>query len=206
MFFDIDIVVRPGAHDIAARIASDAVLTALVGPSGRGKTSVLNAVAGLLTPRSGRIVVAGRTIFNSDAEIDIRPERRRAGYVFQDTRLFPHRRVAANLDYAERLARGESGVVRDQVVELLDIATLMDRWPATLSGGEKRRVAIARALLSAPAFLLLDEPMSSLDEGRAASLSALIVRIRDELGIPILLVSHSREEVAALAGHVATMP
>jgi len=189
-----------GECSIATAFSSDAGLTALVGPSGAGKTSVLNAISGLLKPRCGRVTVAGEVLFDSAAGVDIAPETRRAGYVFQDARLFPHRRVSANLAYGEKLARSaDRWITQDEVCDLLEIGGLLDRWPATLSGGETRRVAIARALLAAPKFLLLDEPLASLDPERAERLTSLIERIRDELAIPILLVSHSASEVARLA-------
>ena len=206
MSFDVDIVLTVGERVIASRFASDARLTALVGPSGVGKTSVLNAIAGLRTPSRGRIAVGGVPLFDADAGTDLPPERRHAGYVFQDTRLFPHRRVEANLAFAEAMAGAvRSPVKRAEVVEMLEIGELMRRWPATLSGGEARRVAIARALLSGPRFLLLDEPLASLDAGRAERLASLIERVRDSFDLPILLVSHSASEVDRLAGAVVEM-
>ncbi|GGD58327.1 ATP-binding cassette domain-containing protein [Erythrobacter arachoides] len=205
MSFDLDCVVRPGAAPIIARFASEARLTALVGPSGVGKTSVLNAIAGILAPVEGRIAVAGQVLFDSEAGVNLPPEARGAGYVFQDARLFPHQRVHANLVYGERLARNAGWIGRDEVIELLGVGHLLDRWPATLSGGEARRVAIGRALLAAPRFLLLDEPLSSLDAEKAERLAALIERIRDEIAVPILLVSHAAEEVERLAGQVVTL-
>ncbi|MBD3730221.1 MAG: ATP-binding cassette domain-containing protein [Sphingomonadales bacterium] len=195
MHFDIDIAVQRGEREIACRIAADTNLVALVGSSGAGKSSVLDAIAGLLRPMRGRIAIAGETLFDSDAGIDLPPEARRAGYVFQDLRLFPHRRVRANLTYGEKPG-GWIGF--DEVVALLDIAPLLDRWPATLSGGEAKRVAIGRALLSAPHFLLLDEPLASLDPARGEEILATIESIRDELGLPILHVSHDASEVARL--------
>lgn len=206
MSFDVDIALEVGENAIATRFASDAKLTALVGPSGVGKTSVLNVIAGLLKPRTGRVEVAGEVLFDSTCGVDLPPERRRAGYVFQDARLFPHRRVAANLAYGEKLAApGDRWIGQGEVVELLEIGDLLTRWPATLSGGEVRRVALARALLAAPRFLLLDEPLASLDSARAEALTALIERIRDTLDVPILLVSHSAAEVQRLAGQVVEM-
>ncbi|AKQ41483.1 molybdate ABC transporter ATP-binding protein [Aurantiacibacter atlanticus] len=203
MFFDIDITMRVGERLIETAIASDAKLTAIVGPSGVGKTSVLNAVSGLLQPRSGHIRIECRTLFDSFAGVNVSPEHRCAGYVFQDARLFPHRRVSANLAYGEKLARtNDRWIDRNEIIGLLEIGDLLGRWPATLSGGEVRRVAIARALLAAPRFLLLDEPLVSLDPGRAERLIALIENIRDTLEVPILLVSHSAQEVERLAGHV----
>ncbi len=204
--FEIDLDMSVDDHTFALEFGSNAKLTALVGPSGVGKTSTLNAIAGLLRPRSGRIAVAGRVLFDSAAGVDQPPEQRRAGYVFQDARLFPHKRVAANLDYGEKLAPDSARfITRSEVVELLEIEHLLDRQPPTLSGGEARRVAIARALLSAPRFLLLDEPLASLDESRAETLLTLIERLRDELDLPMLLVSHSTAEVERLAGRVVAM-
>ncbi|WP_271079546.1 ATP-binding cassette domain-containing protein [Aurantiacibacter sp. MUD61] len=206
MSFDVSITIRPGDRDIACDIQSDARCTALVGPSGAGKTSVLNALAGLLRPQSGRIAIGGRVLFDAAESIDVAPEKRHAGYAFQDARLFPHRRVGANLSYAQKLSRSrQAPITRDDAVALLDIAPLLDRWPATLSGGEVRRVAIARALLSAPDFLLLDEPLAALDPERVERLSTLIERIRDRLEVPILLVSHSQRDVERLADKVITL-
>lgn len=206
MFFDVAIDMAVDDHAFALEFASDAKLTALVGPSGVGKTSTLNAIAGLLRPQSGRIAVAGEVLFDSAKGVNLPPEKRGAGYVFQDARLFPHRKVAANLAYGEKLAAPDQRwITTDEVVSLLEIGHLLDRLPATLSGGEARRVAIGRALLSAPRFLLLDEPLASLDESRAETLLSLIERLRDELALPMLLVSHSSAEVERLAGRVVEM-
>ena len=206
MSFELSLRHRIGERTIALDLASDAALTALVGASGAGKSTVLNCIAGLIRPDSGRIAVAGEVLFDSAAGINLPPEQRRAGYVFQDARLFPHMTVAANLSYGEKLARPENRWIgQDRVVDLLGIADLLARWPATLSGGEVRRVAIGRALLSAPRFLLLDEPMASLDTVRAESIRALIEQIRDELALPILLVSHDTAEVQRLAGRIVVL-
>ena len=206
MSFEVYVDHSIGERRIALGFASDAPLTALVGPSGAGKTTVFNCVAGLMRPDRGRIAVAGTTLFDSAAGVNLPPERRRAGYVFQDARLFPHLKVEANLRFGERLAAAEQRWIgHDEVVEFLGIDHLLSRWPATLSGGEIRRVAIGRALLAAPRFLLLDEPFASLDPARAETLMALVERIRDELKVPILLVSHDRGEVTRLAGRVVTL-
>lgn len=206
MSFDVVLHHRVGERRIDLEFASDARLTALVGPSGAGKTTVLNCVAGLIRPESGRIAVDGAVLFDSATGVNLPPERRRAGYVFQDLRLFPHLRVAGNLAYGERLAAAEERWIgRDEVASFLGIGHLLQRWPATLSGGEARRVAIGRALLAGPRFLLLDEPLASLDSARGEALMALVERIRDELEIPVLLVSHDRDEVERLAGRVVTL-
>jgi molybdate transport system ATP-binding protein len=201
MSFDIDVEAQLGEARVATRFSSSAGLTALIGPSGAGKTSILNMVAGLLRPARGRIAVDGETLFDADRGIDIAPEQRRAGYVFQEARLFPHKRVEANLIYGYRLAPPEQRWISlDEVTGFLGIGHLLDRWPATLSGGEARRVAIGRALLSGPHFLLLDEPLSSLDGARREEIMAVIERIRDELRLPILYVTHEAAEVERLAG------
>jgi len=203
MFFEIAIRCLRGEAAIALDASSDAPVTALVGPSGAGKTTTLNCVAGLLRPAAGRIAVGGAVLFDSKAGIDLPPEKRRAGYVFQDNRLFPHMRVGANLAYGERLHPVEERWIgRAEVLDFLGIAHLLDRWPATLSGGEARRVAIGRALLAAPKFLLLDEPLASLDAARGEEILRVVERIRDELALPILYVSHSMAEVERLTDSV----
>lgn len=206
MSFEIEVRRRLGGADIALSLASEGGLVALFGPSGAGKTSILNMVAGLLKPDRGRIVVAGETLFDGDTGVDLPPERRRAGYVFQDGRLFPHQRVRANLAYGERLAAPEHRwIAMEEVVRFLGIAHLLDRWPRTLSGGEAQRVAIGRALLSAPRFLLMDEPLSSLDAARREEILRVIERVRDELRLPILYVSHDRAEVERLATRIVDL-
>lgn len=200
MSFDIDISARLGSFDLAAQFSTGPGLTALFGTSGIGKTSILDMVAGIARPDRGHIVVADRVLFDSAAGIDVPPEARHAGYVFQDGRLFVHRRVRANLLYGwKRAAPTDRWIGFDEVVELLGIGHLLDRWPATLSGGEAQRVAIGRALLSGARFLLMDEPLASLDGPRKREIIEVIVRLRDELKLPILYVSHDEAEVAALA-------
>ena len=206
MSFDIDIAYRRGTHDIALRLIAKPGLTALFGPSGAGKTSLLNMVAGLLRPDRGHIRIGDETLFDSKAGIDLPPERRRAGYVFQDGRLFPHRRVRDNLLYGWKLAApAQRWITLEESIAFLDIAPLLDRWPAPLSGGEAQRVAIGRALLSGPRFLLMDEPLASLDRARREEIMAMIERIRDELQFPILYVSHDRSEVERLASSIITL-
>lgn len=206
MSFDIAIRRRLGTADIAVTLAEPGGLVALFGPSGAGKTSILNMAAGLLKPDHGHIAIAAERLFDSDAGIDLPPERRRAGYVFQEGRLFPHKRVRANLTYGERLAPAERRWIGfDETVAFLGIAHLLDRWPRTLSGGEAQRVAIGRALLSAPRFLLMDEPLASLDMARRDEIMVVIERVRDELRLPILYVSHDRAEVERLATRIVDL-
>jgi molybdate transport system ATP-binding protein len=203
---EVDIAVRRGAFAVRARFASDAPIVALFGRSGAGKSTVVNAIAGIVRPERGRIAVAGRTLFDSERAIDLPPEARRVGYVFQDALLFPHLTVAANLAYGERLTpAGERFVSRDRVVALLDIGRLLERRPASLSGGERQRVAIGRALLASPRVLLMDEPLASLDAPRKAEILAYIELLRDELRLPMVYVSHAIEEVTRLADRLVVM-
>lgn len=203
MSFEISVRRRVGAMNVSLDLQAEPGLIALFGPSGAGKTSLLNMVAGLLRPDEGRIAVAGDPLFDSRAGIDLPPERRRAGYVFQDGRLFPHKRVRANLLYGLHLAQPEHRWLNfDEAIAFLGIGHLLNRWPATLSGGEAQRVAMGRALLSGPKFLLMDEPLSSLDAPRRGEIMAVIETIRDELKLPILYVSHDRAEVERLATRI----
>lgn len=206
MSFDVDIGRRVGERDVAVRFATEGGLTILFGPSGIGKTSVLNMVAGLLRPARGHIRVGGVALFDKSVGQDLPVEGRRSGYVFQEPRLFPHRRVRDNLRYGERLALPQDRWIGlDDLVALLDIAPLLDRWPRSLSGGEARRVAIGRALLSAPRFLLLDEPLSSLDRPRREEIMRMIEHIRDTLKLPILMVTHDAAEADRLGTQIVSM-
>ncbi|WP_305098026.1 ATP-binding cassette domain-containing protein [Croceibacterium aestuarii] len=202
MSFDLDLTYRAGERERRVRLASSARTVAVTGPSGSGKTTLLGCIAGLRRPRAGHVRIGGETLFDSAARIDLPPEARRAGYVFQDLRLFPHRTVAANLAYGHR----EGAVMTpEEALDFLGVAALAGRMPATLSGGEAKRVAIGRALVSAPRFLLLDEPLTSLDPPRAEEISGLLERIGAELGLPTLLVSHSPAEVERLADEVVAL-
>lgn len=206
MSFDIDLTLQRGERTIACRFAAPAGITALVGPSGAGKSSVLEAIAGLLRPSAGRIAVGGEVLFESATGVNIPPERRACGMVFQDLRLFPHRRVRDNLTYGYGLAPPERRFMGlDEAAAFLDIAPLLGRRPRTLSGGEAQRVAIGRALLAGPRFLLMDEPLTALDDARREAIIAVIERIRSELALPILLVSHDRADVARLADTVVEL-
>jgi molybdate transport system ATP-binding protein len=196
----VDARKRLGEFAIAARFETTASATALFGPSGAGKTTIVNMIAGLVRPDRGRIMYRGRLLFDADGGIDLPPHRRRFGYVFQDGRLFPHLSVASNLEYG----RWMCGLKRDRaelarIIELLDLKHLIARRPATLSGGERQRVAVGRALLMGPRLLLLDEPLASLDQTRKAEIMPYFERLRDEVGVPIIYVSHHAEEVRRLA-------
>ncbi len=175
-------------------------VTALFGRSGSGKTTIVNAVAGLLRPDRGRIEVEGAVLLDTAARVFVAPHRRRIGYVFQEGRLFPHLTVRQNLLYGRWFAPPATRTADfARIVEMLGIGALMDRRPGTLSGGEKSRVALGRAILSGPRLLLMDEPLAALDEARKAEIMPYFERLRDELRLPILYVSHSAAEVARLA-------
>lgn len=206
MAFEVDIRRRLGETRLAARFTAGRGITALFGPSGAGKTSTLNMIAGLMRPDAGSIRVDGQLLFDSASNINLPPERRRLGYVFQDARLFPHQRVRTNLLYGFRHAAPEQRLMQlDEAVAFLGIGHLLERWPVTLSGGEAQRVAIGRALLSSPRFLLMDEPLASLDSARRQEIMGVIERIRDTMALPILYVSHDRSEVDRLASTIVNL-
>ncbi|WP_045319661.1 molybdenum ABC transporter ATP-binding protein [Limimaricola cinnabarinus] len=189
---------RLGAFDLDAMFEAPPGVIALFGRSGSGKTSVINAVAGLLRPDAGRVEIGGALLYDKAARVDVPVHRRRIGYVFQDARLFPHISVAKNLAYG-----GDHD--RDRVIDMLGLPDLLDRRPVALSGGERQRVAIGRALMSHPRLLLMDEPLSALDAERKAEILPWLERLRDEAGLPILYVSHAASEVARLATTVVVM-
>lgn len=180
-------------------------VTALFGRSGSGKTSVINAVAGLMRPDRGQISANGVDLLDTGRGINLPPHRRRIGYVFQEARLFPHLTVRQNLLYGRWFAPTEQGVAFDRMVDLLGIGALLQRRPGALSGGEKQRVAIGRAILSNPRLLALDEPLAALDDARKAEILPYLERLRDELHMPILYVSHAMAEVARLANTVVLL-
>lgn len=207
MSFDIDLTLKRGERTLSYTFKGSGGLTALFGPSGAGKTSLLEAIAGLVRPQAGHIRVSGTTLFDADQRINLKPEERRCGYVFQDLRLFPHRSVRDNLLYGWRLAAPQHRWMSlAEATDFLDIAQLLDRRTRNLSGGEAQRVAIGRALLSGPRFLLFDEPLSSLDADRREDILTVIERLRDDLKLPILYVSHDRAEVGRLADTVIAVP
>jgi len=186
--------------------SAEAGVTALFGASGAGKTTIIQAVAGLRQPDRGQISLNDVVFFDSEKNIDVPTHRRQLGYVFQDHRLFPQMSVLKNLTYGRR-ARG---LARDpqqfeRIIDLLGLEALLTRFPAGLSGGEKQRVAIGRALLSEPAVLLLDEPLASLDQARRLEIMPYLERLRDQTQIPMLYVSHSVSEVARLANQVVLL-
>jgi molybdate transport system ATP-binding protein len=200
MTLEVEIRHRFAGFALEAAFSAGRGVTALFGPSGAGKTTVVNAIAGLLRPAEGRIAIDGEVVFDGARGLCRPARRRRIGYVFQDARLFPHLDVAANLAFGARRARPPTPAATvSHVVDLLGLGHLLGRRPAGLSGGERQRVALGRALLAAPRLLLLDEPLASLDQARRAEIIPYLERLRDEAQVPIVYVSHALDEVNRLA-------
>ncbi|GGF60628.1 molybdenum import ATP-binding protein ModC [Azorhizobium oxalatiphilum] len=203
---EIDVALtRSTSFKLEARFtAPDRGVTALFGRSGAGKSTIIYMVAGTVRPDRGRIQIGDAVFFDAATRTELPMEQRRVGYVFQDSRLFPHMKVETNLRYGERRAK-EKRISFDAVVGMLGIGHLLSRRPHTLSGGERQRVAIGRALLAQPRLLLMDEPLAALDEQRKAEILPYLERLRDELKLPILYVSHSLEEVLRLSDMIVAM-
>ena len=196
----VSVAHRLGAFALEVAFEAPAGVTALFGRSGSGKTTLVNVIAGLLQPREGRVAVGGHVLVDTARSIAVPRHRRRIGTVFQEGRLFPHLTVRQNLVFGRWFApRGEPGAELGAVVEMLGLGPLLGRRPGSLSGGEKQRVAIGRALLAKPRLLLMDEPLSALDDSRKAEILPYVERLRDAAGVPIVYVSHSVPEVARLA-------
>ena len=206
MMLEVSLKHRFAGFDLDAQFRAPPGVTVLFGRSGSGKTTIINAVAGLLSPDQGRIAAGDWVLLDTKSGLQLRPHRRRIGYIFQEGRLFPHLSVRQNLGYGAWFApkdapREDMG----RIVDLLGLGALLDRRPGALSGGEKQRVAIGRALLSAPKLILADEPLAALDEARKAEILPYLERLRDEVNIPILYVSHAASEVARLATTVVAL-
>ena len=187
-------------------IGLESGVTAIFGPSGSGKTTTLDCIAGLVTPDVGEVILQERVLFSSNPRVNLPPERRRVGYVFQEELLFPHLNVRENILYGYK--RTPQGLRRQDpgaLIELLELAPLLDRRPRTLSGGEAQRVALARALATSPEVLLLDEPLESLDARLRGRVLRYLKTLHRELGIPMVYVSHSLSEILALADQVVAL-
>ncbi len=204
----LDVVIRHplGRISLDVSFKTDAGLTAIVGPSGAGKTSVLDAMAGILRPAESRIVCAGRVLEDSARGVSVPAHQRRIGYVRQEPLLFPHLTVRQNLLYGHWFTPTSERRIREQdVVSLLDLEMLLARRPGRLSGGELQRVALGRALLTSPQLLLLDEPLASVDAGRKHDILPYLDRLRADLRIPVLYVTHLFNEIADRAGLAIVM-
>ena len=200
MTLEVSLTHRFEAFSLQVEVTAAAGITAIFGRSGAGKTTLANAVAGLVSPVAGRISLAGVVLFDSGLGINVPPQERRIGYVFQDGRLFPHLSVLGNLKFGARFAGEPVTVAQEKrIIDMLGLGPLLSRRPATLSGGEQQRVAIGRALLSAPQLLIMDEPLAALDRPRKAEILPYLERLRDEAGLPMLYVSHAIDEIARLA-------
>jgi molybdate transport system ATP-binding protein len=198
----LDLLLRQGSFTLEVRVRLEARITALFGASGAGKTTILDALAGLRTPSAGSIVVGQRVLFDSVRGVNLAPHQRHVGYVAQDVALFPHMSVRRNVLYGRREGQRLS---LETVVRMLEIAPLLDRKVPQLSGGERQRVALARALMSAPELLLLDEPLAAVDVERRRRILPYLERVRDELMVPIIYVTHDPAEVRQLAEHVVIL-
>ena len=200
---EVAIAARTGGFDLDVAFTAEAGVTAILGPSGAGKTTLLDRIAGFARPAAGRVSVNGTTLFDADQNICVPARHRRVGYVFQDAQLFPHMRVAKNLAFGLSPEIGPDD--QAEIVNLLRIDALMERWPNSLSGGERQRVAIARALFSAPRLLLLDEPLANLDPGQRERLIPYMERIKERSRIPLLYVTHQLEEALRMADRAVLM-
>jgi len=199
----VDVDKRLGEFQIAAKFETTGGAAALFGASGAGKTSIVNMIAGLVTPDRGRIALDDNVLFDSIVRVNDPAHRRRIGYVFQEGRLFPHLTVAQNLDYGRWMGGLPPDPAEHQrIVSLLDIGALLRRRPGRLSGGERQRVAFGRALLMKPRLLLLDEPLASLDRPRKLEILPYLARLRDEAKVPMIYVSHQAGEILRLASQV----
>lgn len=197
--FEVEVQTTLGEFNLDASFRSESMVTALSGPSGSGKSSIVAAIAGLYTPKRGKITVNGKTLFDSERRTNVPVNKRGVRIVFQESRLFPHFTVAQNLMFGRWLAGKKRDAKFDEVVTLLGIEPLLARRPRKLSGGERQRVAIGRALLAEPEALLLDEPLASLDAGRKNEIIPYLTRLVSNAKIPVLYVSHSRDEIEQLA-------
>ncbi|TDL84179.1 molybdenum ABC transporter ATP-binding protein [Palleronia sediminis] len=205
MSLSVDVTHAFDGFAIAARFDAPPGITVLFGRSGSGKTTIVDAVAGLLRPQAGRVTLEGRVLLDTAAGVCLPPRKRRLGYIFQEGRLFPHLSVAQNLAYGRWFAGARADAGDARVIEMLGLGPLLARRPGALSGGEKQRVAIGRALMARPRLILADEPLAALDEPRKAEIMPYFERLRDEVAVPILYVSHSGAEVARLATTVVAL-
>lgn len=205
----LDIAIRHDLGDFSVNAAfavDEPGITALFGPSGAGKSTIIAAMAGLIVPDGGHVRIDGETLFDAGARINVAPQHRQIGHVFQESRLFPHLDVRRNLLYGARRARGRTPAIGfDPLVELLGIGHLLQRKPVNLSGGERQRVALGRAVLAAPRLLLLDEPLAALDQARRHEIMGMLEQLRDVARIPMIHVSHALDEVTRLADHMVVL-
>ena len=200
---DCHIQLKQGQFDLDQRFQSDQSVIGLFGASGSGKTTILHSIAGLVTPQAGWIKIKNQTWFDQAQKINLTTQQRRIGLVFQDAQLFPHKNVKQNLLFGFRHIQPQQRQFElDYIIELLKLEHLIERMPIKLSGGEKQRVALGRALLYSPQLLLLDEPLSALDAAHKAEIIPFFQSIKQELGIPMLYVSHDKSEIEQLTHEI----
>ena len=206
MTLTVDLLQRFPDFELRAAFQAPRGLTAICGPSGAGKTTLINSLAGTISPSQGYIEINQRVLFDSKHHINLPPQERRVGYIYQDARLFPHLTVGQNLQLGRWFRKLPTAPEKtEHIIAMLGLDGLNKRRPSTLSGGEKQRVAIGRALLSEPEYILADEPLSSLDLPRKLEIIPYFERLRDEMQIPIIYVSHHVEEIERLATTVLSL-
>lgn len=203
LVFNCDFLLSLGKFQLLANLQSTKQVMGLFGVSGSGKTSILHSIAGINTPKQGKIIINGQTWFDSQKKINLSTQQRRVGLVFQDAQIFPHKSVMENLLFGYRNISPESRRFQiDEIIDLLKLEHLTHRMPTKLSGGEKQRVALGRALLYSPQLLLLDEPLSALDSIHKQEILPFFQQIITTTQIPILYVSHDKDEILALTDEI----
>lgn len=202
----LDIQLQRNNFDLEASFSLDQTITGLFGSSGSGKSTLLNIIAGLSHPDNGWLKLGDKHLFHSTKNINLPPNKRNVGVVFQDSQLFPHLPVTQNLLYGyKRINRKQRRFELSEIVDLLEIGHLLKKRPYQLSGGEKQRVGLGRALLASPRFLMLDEPLASLDQGLKQQILPFLKRVKDELALPMVYISHSMEEILYLTDHLVVI-
>lgn len=203
LVFDCDFLLSLGKFQLLANLQSTKQVMGLFGVSGSGKTSILHSIAGINTPKQGKIIINGQTWFDSQKKINLSTQQRRVGLVFQDAQIFPHKSVMENLLFGYRNISPENRRFQiDEIIDLLKLEHLTHRMPTKLSGGEKQRLALGRALLYSPQLLLLDEPLSALDSIHKQEILPFFQQIITTTQIPILYVSHDKDEISALTDEI----
>ncbi len=202
---DVKLRGKAGTTEIDAAFTTDTQILGISGPSGAGKTSLLHMIAGVTRPLSGHIKLSGFTLFDSEAKICLAPNERSIGFVFQDSRLFPHMSVASNLTYATRARREPTSQSFDEIIDVLDIKHLLRRAPKHLSGGERQRVAIGRALLANPKLLIMDESLTSVDAVRRKTILEFLQHVAKTKQISMIYVSHDAQELSQMADNLVHM-
>jgi molybdate transport system ATP-binding protein len=200
---EVQVSLKRKHFELDASLQLSQRVTAIYGPSGAGKSTLLSIIAGITQPDSGRIVIDGECLFDSQARINKPIHQRKIGLVFQEGRLFPHLTVEHNLSYALNFTPVQNQQFQlKQIVELLELEALLKQKPHQLSGGEKQRVALGRALLSSPRLLMLDEPLASLDDRLKSQILPFLKLVSTEINIPMIYISHSKKEIMQITDNL----